>query len=70
MRTLVFGALKFDRESIPPELKALETWPTVDHSALDASRRHTYLQRGKAGVSLSADIARTALLRYDKRIDP
>ena len=48
MRALVFGALEFDRKSIPPELKALETWPTVDHSALDASRRQTYLQRAEA----------------------
>lgn len=63
MRHLVFGALEFDRESIPPELKALETWPTVDHSALDTARRKTYLQRAEAVrlFVLSTDLSLVAI---------
>ena len=68
MRALVFGALEFDRTSIPPEL---ETWPTVDHSALDEPRRATYLQRAEAmrlfvladDLSLTEIEARTGVSR-------
>lgn len=48
MKALIFGALEFDRKSIPVELKALETWPTVDHTALEATRRATFQQRAEA----------------------
>jgi len=48
MRALVFGALEFNRKSIPAELKVLETWPTVDHTALATARRDTFCQRAEA----------------------
>lgn len=48
MRTLVFGALEFSRKSIPPELKDLQTWPTVDDSAIEPERRAAFLARVEA----------------------
>ncbi len=48
MRALVFRALEFDRSSIPAELKDLETWPTVDPSAIEPTRRAIFLARVEA----------------------
>lgn len=42
------GACRHDRQSIPDALKRLDTWPTVDTTALPPSRRNTYNQRCQA----------------------
>jgi len=42
------GTCRHDRQSIPDASKRLDTWPTVDTSALPAARRKTYNQRCQA----------------------
>lgn len=45
---LLFGSLKQDRESVPEALRRMDTWPTVDASALSPERRNVYARRVEA----------------------
>ncbi|MCI0152249.1 hypothetical protein KNO81_41340 [Paraburkholderia sediminicola] len=48
MKSIAFGALRFDRHSIPPELKHVDEWPRVDDSALSESGRDIFNRRIRA----------------------
>lgn len=45
MKSLAFGSLSFDRQSIPDDLKDWAAWPAVDHMALPESQRQVYRAR-------------------------
>lgn len=44
----VFGAAAFDRAAVPPELRDLSLWPSVDLSALDEEEQRAFLSRQAA----------------------
>jgi len=48
VKDFLFGAVRFDRSSIPAELADTSCWPTIDASALDNKRRATFLARSEA----------------------
>lgn len=48
MKSFAFGALSFDRQSIPNELKDLTTWPTVDELALSDTDKAIYRRKEQA----------------------
>ncbi|WP_243860181.1 MULTISPECIES: hypothetical protein [Burkholderia] len=45
MRSIAFGALHFDRRSIPAELSDIQQWPTIDESALSEQARSQLARR-------------------------
>ena len=55
MKTLDFGSVRFDRNSIPAELRDLSLWPTVDESALDENELECYCSRRDALVMFVSD---------------
>lgn len=69
MSTLAFGHTKFDRASIPDNLRDLSIWPTVDETALSNANRENFQARREAirifveepFVSLSAIKMRTGV---------
>jgi len=54
MKTLVFGELRFDRQSIPDELCDVAGWPSTDDSALPTEDRDIVARRMQA-MTLFAD---------------
>lgn len=48
MKTFAFGSLRFQRESIPVELRDWSVWPIVDDLSLDDEERKAYQCREKA----------------------
>jgi AraC-like DNA-binding protein len=48
MKTFAFGSLRFQRESIPVELRDWSVWPIVDDLSLDDEQRKAYQCREKA----------------------
>ncbi|WP_205788564.1 hypothetical protein [Burkholderia sp. Ac-20344] len=48
MRAIAFGALHFDRRSIPTELSDIQLWPTTDESALSEPAQAQLTRRVRA----------------------
>lgn len=48
MKALAFGHMKFDRASIPENLRDLSSWPTVDAAALSEDDRKNFNARREA----------------------
>lgn len=48
MKTFAFGSLRFQRESIPDEIKDWSVWPMVDELSLDEDERKAYQSRERA----------------------
>jgi predicted DNA-binding protein YlxM (UPF0122 family) len=48
MSSILYGSLRFDRASIPAELRLTEVWPSADPSALSDKDRKTYDARVQA----------------------
>ncbi|MFB9127094.1 hypothetical protein ACFFYR_29470 [Paraburkholderia dipogonis] len=48
MKTIAFGDLRFDRHSIPAELRDVSCWPGVDEVALSSSAQHVLRRRVEA----------------------
>lgn len=48
MSSIVYGSLRFDRTSIPAELRLTEVWPSADPSALNDKDRNAYDARAQA----------------------
>lgn len=48
MKSLAFGHIKFNRNSIPESLKELSEWPGVDESSLSNEDRETFKARREA----------------------
>ncbi|MFM0632809.1 TolC family protein [Paraburkholderia xenovorans] len=54
MKMMAFGELRFDRESIPAELRDVASWPGADDGALSSEARHV-LQRRIQAMALFVD---------------
>jgi hypothetical protein len=71
MRDFVHGKLRFNRGSIPESLSDLQTWPSVDPSALDEKDRAPFMARCEAikgfieeqHIPVSVILARTGVSR-------
>ncbi len=50
MRSIAFGALHFDRRSIPAELSDIQQWPNTDESALSEHARSQLARRVQAMI--------------------
>jgi putative transposase len=48
MTAFAFGELKFNRKAIPSELRALETWPSIDQFALTDEDRDSFNSKCEA----------------------
>lgn len=59
MKTMTFGELRFDRDSIPAELRDVASWPGADDGALSSEARDVLHRRIQA-MALFAD-GRTSL---------
>ena len=54
MKMMAFGELRFDRESIPAELRDVASWPGADDVALSSEARDV-LQRRIQAMALFVD---------------
>jgi prepilin-type processing-associated H-X9-DG protein len=54
MKMMAFGELRFDRESIPAELRDVASWPGADDGALSREARDV-LQRRIQAMALFVD---------------